>query len=141
MLLWETYKCFSEMRSPSLGFVKVLFEDWAVFVFSLEALLWKIIMFFGRIKISWIPFGKMHMCYCEMTSSSLGYVIVLFEVKAVFIFSVEALLWKIITFFWKGKNFMKCFCEKCTWVTLKWEATVWDMSTYCSKLEQSSFFL
>ena len=84
---------------------------------------------------------EMHMCYSQMRSHSLGYVNVLFDVRAVFLFSLEALPRKIITIFGKGKNFMKCFCEKHTCVTLKREALVFYMSKFCSKLEQYSFSL
>ena len=52
----------------------------------------------------------------------------LLEVRTVFLFSIEALLLKIITFFWNGKNFMKRFWEKQTFLSLKLEAVVWDMS-------------
>ena len=82
-----------------------------------------------------------HMCYSEMRRCYLGYVTILLEVSAVFIFCVEALQSKIIRFIWKGKNFLKCFCVKPSWVTLKWEALVLDMSTYCLKLVQSSLSL
>ena len=46
MLLWETLIAYWEMASPSLAYVNVLFEVRAELIFSLEALLWKIITFF-----------------------------------------------------------------------------------------------
>ena len=52
-----------------------------------------------------------HMCYSEMGSCYSGYVTLLLEVGGVFIFCVEALHWKTITFFWKGKNFMMLLWE------------------------------
>ena len=72
-----------------------------------------------------------HMCYSEIQSPSLGYVNVLFEVIAEFIFTLEALIWKIIMLFVKGKNFMKCFCEKRTSIIPKWEVVICDMLHYC----------
>ena len=133
--------CYSDMRSPSLGYVQVLFEVRAVFIFSLEALIWKKPRSLKgkqfREMISW----ETHMSYSEMRSCFSGYVTVFLEVSAVYIFSAEALHWKVITFIWEGKNFMKCFFEKCTCVTLKWEDIFWNMSKYCSKLEHCSFSL
>ena len=59
---------------------------------------------------------------------------ILLKVRTVFLVSVEALLWKIITFIWKWMSFMKCILEKRTCVTLKWEDIVCDMSkTYKTK--------
>ena len=65
----------------------------------------------------------------------------LWKVRTVFHFSVEALLLKIITIFWKGKNFMKCLREKRTFVTLKIKTIVWDMWKNCYTWEQCSFSL
>ena len=74
MLLWEKHMCYSEMRNFYSGYVTLLLEDGAVFIFCIEASHW-----------------EKHMCYSEMRRHSLGYVYVLFELRAVFIFSVEAL--------------------------------------------------
>ena len=76
-------------------------------------------------------FWETHMTFNEKIIRCLGYVIVLLKVRTVFLDSFEVLLWKIIMFIWKWMNFMKCFCEKHTCDTLKWEAYVWDMSKYC----------
>ena len=142
MLLWEMHKCYSEMRSPSLGYVQVLLDNRALFIFSLQRLIWKIITFFWK--------GKYFMkCFCEKhTCVTLKWEVVirdmlhlLLEVSAVFIFCVDAWHWKIITFFWKGKNFMKSFFEKPTCVTLKWVALFRNMSKFLSKLEQCSLSL
>ena len=63
-------------------------------------------------------FWETHVCYSEMRSVCLGYVKLLLKVRTVFLFSVEALLLKIIAFFWKCMDFMKCFCEKRTCLSL-----------------------
>ena len=133
--------CYSQMRSPSLGYVKVLFKVRAVFIFSLEILICKILTFFWK--------GKNFMkCSCEKrTFVTLKWEALLWDMSIYCSkleqcsFFLEALLWKIINFVWKGKNFMKSFCEKRTCVILKWEALVWNMSKFCSKLKQCTFSL
>ena len=85
-------------------------------------------------------FWESHMCYSEKISRSLRYVKVLLEVRKVFFFSVETLHWMIITFFWKGKNSKKCFCENDTCVNWKWEAVFWDIEKFV-KSENSFPFL
>ena len=98
--------------------------------FSVEALPWKVITFIWEgknfMKCFW---RETHMCYSEMRSGYSGYLTLLLVVITVFIFFVEDLHWKISTFFWKDKIFMKCFCEtqKCFCVTQKREALVWNM--------------
>ena len=112
---------------------------WAVSIFFLEALHWS--RSFERVRISWNAFVKNAHVLLQYDKPSLEYVNVLFDIRAVLIFSLEAWFWKIITLFPKGKNFMKCFCEKRTCVTLKWDALVWNMSKFCSHLEQCSLSL
>ena len=163
MLLWETHMCtlkwestvwnmskycskldqclfcYSEMGRTSLEYIKVLIKDRTVYIFSQEALLWMIITFFWQGKSFMRCFCENCTCYSKMRSCYLGYVTLLLEDSTVFIFSVGALHWNINTFIWKGNYFLKCFCEKHTCVNLKWEVTVWYMSTYCSMLEQCTF--
>ena len=137
MLLGDTHMCYSVLRSPSLEYVNVLFDVRAGFLFLSRSFTLKDKhVLLKEQEFHEILLLETHMCYSEMRSPGLEYVKVLFNDRAVFIFSLEFLLCKILTFFfWNGKIFMKCFCEKGTCVTLKWEALVWDMSKYCSTLE------
>ena len=141
MLLWEMHMSYSEIRSCYSGYVTLLLEISAVFIFCVEALHWKIKTFIWKVKISWNAFvTNAHvLLWNEKLLFEICYL--LLEVSAVFSFCVEAWHWKIITFIWKGKYFMKCFCEKRTCVSLKWEEIVWNMSTYCKTLWQCSFSL
>ena len=141
MLLWQMHMCYSEMRSPSLEYVKVLFKVRAMFIFSLEAFFWKIIMLFWKGKNFMICFCEINTCVTLKRSPSLEYVTVMFKVREVFIFSLKVLLCKILTLFLKGKSFTKCFCEKHICFTLIWEAPFSDVSMNCSTLEQCSFSL
>ena len=87
-----------------MGYLKVLLEERTVFFFSVENLLWKTNMFFWKSKNSKkCFFWETHMSYSEKISRCLRYVKLLLEVRRVFFFSVETLIWKIITFFWKVK--------------------------------------
>ena len=139
MLLWETHLCYSTMRSPSLEYVNVLFDIRAVFIFSISFTLKDNHVVLKGKEFHVMLLWETHLCYCDMQSCYSEYVTLLWEVTAVFIFSVEALHWKITTLIWKGKDFMKCFCEKRTCVSKKWGALVWNMSKFCSKLEKCSF--
>ena len=142
MLLWETHMCYSEMRSHSLRNVNVLFQVRTVFIFSLEALLWKIITYLWKGKNFMKCFSEKRTCVTLKSEVVIRDMLhLLLEVSAMFIFCVEARHWKIIIFIWKGKNFMKFFCEKHTCVTLKSEALLGNMSKFCSNLEQCSFSL
>ena len=57
MLLWETHLHYTELRSLCLRYVKVLSKVITVFLVSIEALLWMIIMF------SWKCMNFMK-CFC-----------------------------------------------------------------------------
>ena len=96
--------------------------------------LWKVYEFHEM--ILW----ETHMGYSEKISRSLPYAKVLLEVRTVFFFSVETLIWMIITFFWKGKNFKKCFCENHTCVTRKWEDVFWDIQKIVKSDNSLPFF-
>ena len=142
MLLWVTHMCYSQMRSPSLEIVQILFDIRAVFNFSLVALLLKIITFFWNGKNFMKCFTENRTCVTLKSEVVIQNILhLLLDVSAVFIFCVEAWYWKIIMFIWKGKNFMKFFCEKHTCVTLKWEALLGNMSNFCLNLEQCTFSL
>ena len=142
MLLWLSHMCYSQMRGPTLGYVQLLFDIGAVFTFSLEALLWKIITYLWKGKNFMKCFSEKRTCVTLKSEVVIRDMLhLLLEVSAMFIFCVEARHWKIIIFIWKGKNFMKFFCEKHTCVTLKSEALLGNILNFCSNLEQCSFSL
>ena len=141
MLLWEAHMSYSEMRSVCLGNVKVFLKVRAVCLLSVEVLLWKIITFLWK----WFNFMKCFFEKCTCVSQK-SYAVVwdmekLVKSENCLPYLCRSFTLKIITFFWKYMNFMECFCEKRTWVTLTWEVSVWEMSKYFKKWEQCAFSL
>ena len=114
MLLWEKHMCYSEMRNFYSGYVTLLLEDGAVFNF----LYWSFTL------------GKTHVLLWN-EKTQFGICLRTVWIKSSVHFLCRSFIWKIITFFSKGKNFMICFFEKHTFVTLKWEALIWYMCKYC----------